>query len=152
MLHFYKKVCDAAGEDLTEFFRAYGFFEVMDKRFVGDYSNAEYTQTQADIDAAIASVKAKGYRENREILFINDYTTGDTYVKHDGTTRRAWWDGTTFSDLGGYTSFQDETKSPVSGTYDLTVTDGTAQLSGATGGVGFFVYDADGKLLAFSSD
>lgn len=152
LLHFYKKVCDAAGEDLTEFFRAYGFFEVMDKRFVGDYSNAEYTQTQADIDAAIDSVKAKGYRENREILFINDYTTGDTYVKHDGTTPRAWWDGTTFSDLGGYTSFQDETKSPVSGTYDLTVTDGTAQLSGATGGVGFFIYDADGKLLAFSSD
>lgn len=152
LLHFYKKVCDAAGEDLTEFFRAYGFFEVMDKRFVGDYSNAEYTQTQADIDAAIASVKAKGYRENREILFINDYTTGDTYVKHDGTTQRAWWDGTTFSDLGGYTSFQDETKSPVSGTYDLTVIDGTAQLSGATGGVGFFIYDADGKLLAFSSD
>lgn len=152
LLHFYKKVCDAAGEDLTEFFRAYGFFEVMDKRFVGDYSNAEYTQTQADIDAAIASVKAKGYRENREILFINDYTTGDTYVKHDGTTPRAWWDGTTFSDLGGYTSFQDETKSPVSGTYDLTVSDGVAQLSGATGGVGFFVYDADGKLLAFSSD
>lgn len=152
LLHFYKKVCDAAGEDLTEFFRAYGFFEVMDKRFVGDYSNAEYTQTQADIDAAIASVKAKGYRENREILFINDYTTGDTYVKHDGTTQRAWWDGTTFSDLGGYTSFQDETKSPVSGTYDLTVSDGVAQLSGATGGVGFFVYDADGKLLAFSSD
>lgn len=152
LLHFYKKVCDAAGENLTEFFRAYGFFEVMDKRFVGDYSNAEYTQTQADIDAAIASVKAKGYRENREILFINDYTTGDTYVKHDGTTPRAWWDGTTFSDLGGYTSFQDETKSPVSGTYDLTVSDGVAQLSGATGGVGFFIYDADGKLLAFSSD
>ncbi len=152
LLHFYKKVCDAASEDLTEFFRAYGFFEVMDKRFVGDYSNAEYTQTQADIDAAIASVKAKGYRENREILFINDYTTGDTYVKHDGTTPRAWWDGTTFSDLGGYTSFQDETKSPVSGTYDLTVSDGVAQLSGATGGVGFFIYDADCKLLAFSSD
>lgn len=152
LLHFYKKVCDAAGEDLTEFFRAYGFFEVMNKRFVGDYSNAEYTQTQKDIDDAIASVKAKGYRENREILFINDYTTGDTYVKHDGTTPRVWWDGTTFSDLGGYTSYQDETSSPVSGTYDLTVTNGTAQLSGATGGVGFFIYDADGNLLAFSSD
>ena len=152
LLHFYKKVCDAAGEDLTEFFRAYGFFEVMNKRFVGDYSNAEYTQTQKDINDAIASVKAKGYRENREILFINDCTTGDTYVKHDGTTARRLWDGNTFSDLGGYTSFQDKTKSPVSGTYDLTVTDGKAQLSGATGGVGFFVYDADGKLLAFSSD
>ena len=152
LLHFYKKVCDAAGEDLTEFFRAYGFFEVMDKRFVGDYSNAEYTQTQADINAAIASVKDKGYRENREILFINDYTTGDTYVKHDGTTPRVWWDGTTFSDLGGYTSYQDESRSPVSGTYDLTVTDGMAQLSGATGGVGFFIYDAGGNLLAFSSD
>ncbi|MGM9688105.1 MAG: M60 family metallopeptidase [Alloprevotella sp.] len=152
LLHFYKKVCDAAGEDLTEFFRAYGFFEVMDKRFVGDYSNAEYTQTQDDIDAAIASVKAKGYRENCEILFINDCTAGDTYVKHDGTTARRLWDGTTYSDLGGYLAYQDETKSPVSGTYELTVTDGTAQLSGATGGVGFFIYDADGNLMAFSSD
>lgn len=152
LLHFYKKVCDAAGEDLTEFFRAYGFFEVMNKRFVGDYSNAEYTQTQADIDAAIASVRAKGYRENREILFINDCTTGDTYVKHDGTTARRLWDGTTYSDLGSYLAYQDESRSPVSGTYDLTVTDGTAQLSGATGGVGFFIYDAGGNLLAFSSD
>ena len=152
LLHFYKKVCDAAGEDLTEFFRAYGFFEVMDKRFVGDYSNAEYTQTQADIDAAIASVKDKGYRENREILFINDCTTGDTYVKHDGTTARRLWDGTTYSDLGSYLAYQDESRSPVSGTYDLTVTDGMAQLSGATGGVGFFIYDAGGNLLAFSSD
>ena len=47
LLHFYKKCCLAAGEDLTEFFRAYGFFTPMNKRYVGDYSSAEYTQTWA---------------------------------------------------------------------------------------------------------
>lgn len=152
LLHFYKKVCEAAGEDLTEFFRAYGFFEVMDHRFVGDYSSAEYTQTQEDIDAAIAYVKAKNYPVNTNVLFINDYTAGATYKSHDGVTDRKLWDGRTFSDLGSVTVFDGTETSDISGDYSLTVTDGQAILSGATGGLGFLVYDEDGKLLSFSSD
>ena len=57
LLRFYQHACDAAGEDLTEFFRAHGFFEIMDNRLVGDYSNATYNITQEQIDAAIKSVK-----------------------------------------------------------------------------------------------
>lgn len=150
LLHFYKKTCDAAQEDLTDFFRAYGFLEVMDHRYVGDYSSAEYTQTQEDIDAAIAYVKAKGYPENVEILFINDYTTGETYVKHDGTTARRLWDGNTYSDLGSFQAY--ESGSAATGTYTMTAANGQVTMSGATGGVGFIVRDAKGNLLAFSSD
>ena len=153
LLHFYKKACDAAQEDLTEFFRAYGFFTVMKNRFVGDYSNSEYTQTQADIDAAIQYVKAKNYPENLQVLFINDTDESGSYVKHDGTTRRANWEGTNhYSDLGAYTDFQGTTSSAVTGDFTLTVDNGVATAGGATGGVGFLIYDADGKLLSFSSD
>ncbi len=150
LLHFYKKVCDAAQEDLTDFFRAYGFLEVMDHRYVGDYSSAEYTQTQEDIDAAIAYVKAKKYPENVEILFINDYTTDENYVRHDGTTERLLWDGNTYSDLGSFQAY--ESGSTANGTYTMTAANGQVTMSGATGGVGFVIRDAEGNLLAFSSD
>ena len=153
LLHFYKKACDAAQEDLTEFFRAYGFFTVMKNRFVGDYSNSEYTQTQADIDAAIQYVKNKNYPENLQVLFINDTDESGNYVKHDGTTLRTNWEGTNhYSDLGAYTDFQGTTSSPVTGDYALTVNNGVATATGATGGVGFLIYDASGNLLSFSSD
>lgn len=150
LLHFYKKACDAAQEDLTDFFRAYGFLEVMDHRYVGDYSSAEYTQTQDDIDAAIAYVKAKKYPENVEILFINDYTAGVTYMKHDGETARRLWDGNTYSDLGSFQAY--ESGSTANGTYTMTAANGQVTMSGATGGVGFVIRDAEGNLLAFSSD
>lgn len=153
LLHFYKKCCEAAGEDLTEFFRAYGFFTPMDKRFVGDYSNAEYTQTQAQIDATIKAVKKMGYPENHTVLFINDCTTGATFYRHDGVTQRAWWDKNTYSDLGAYTDYNGTTSNDeVTGTYELTVANGTATMSGATGGAGFLIYDEKGNLLSFSSD
>lgn len=153
LLHFYKKCCEAAGEDLTEFFRAYGFFTPMDKRFVGDYANAEYTQTQAQIDATIKAVKKMGYPENHTVLFINDCTTGATFYRHDGVTQRAWWDKNTYSDLGAYTDYNGTTSNDeVTGTYELTVANGNATMVGATGGAGFLIYDENGKLLSFSSD
>ena len=152
LLHFYKKACEAAGEDLTEFFRAYGFFTVMNKRFVGDYANSEYTQTQEDIDEAIQYVKAKKYPKNLQVLFINDATPDKTYLRHDGTTARAQADNRTYSDLGAYTDYQNPADGAVDGTYQMTVENGKAILSGATGGAGFLLYDEAGNLLAFSND
>ena len=84
-LKFYEKACEAAGEDLTEYFRLWGFFIPTDQAggdvakigndyyaFCGDYSNYYIKCTQKMINDAIARVKAKGYRENKEILFIED--------------------------------------------------------------------------------
>ncbi len=153
LLHFYKKCCLAAGEDLTEFFRAYGFFTPMNKRYVGDYASAEYTQTQAQIDATIKEVKALGYPENHTVLFIND-CTGTPFYQHDGKTERSrLGDSGTYSDLGAYTDYNGTTSNDeVTGTYELTVANGNATMVGATGGVGFLIYDGNGKLLSFSSD
>ena len=153
LLHFYKKCCLAAGEDLTEFFRAYGFFTPMNKRYVGDYASAEYTQTQAQIDATIAEVKALHYPENHTVLFINDCTSTPFY-QHDGKTERSrLGDSGTYSDLGAYTDYNGTTSNDeVTGTYELTVANGNATMVGATGGAGFLIYDGNGKLLSFSSD
>ena len=160
LLRFYRHCCDAAEEDLTEFFRAYGFFRVMDHRFVGDYSNSEYIQSQEDIDEAIAAVKAKNYPINNLPLFINDCVNEVTY-SHDGKTERNYWDKETGdkknADVGMYTDFLNKT--PVTGKYvyslvKMALTKITIEAEeGADGAVGFALYDNEsGEILAFSNN
>ena len=149
LLRFYKHACNAAGEDLTEFFRAHGFFEVMDNRFVGDYSNATYNVTQAQIDAAIVDIKGKGYPVNYAVLFIND-ATGDTTPKHDGETKRALWDSSATAEVGCVNDFINEPASL--GEYEATVTaDGNVVMTGGEGAVGFMLLDNGGRLLSFGN-
>ena len=154
LLKFYKFCCRAAGQDLTEFFRAHGFFEVMESRFVGDYSNAEYTQTQEQIDAAIAEVKALvadgTYKEeDPTVLLIND-ATGDTGVGHDGATARSNWEGTsTSADYGSYLDFD---SGVTAGVTTVTVeSDGSITISGDVG-LGILIYNEEGELIAFSNN
>ena len=150
LLRFYKHACDAAGEDLTEFFRAHGFFEIMDNRLVGDYSNATYNITQEQIDAAIKSVKDKGYPVNYAALLIND-ATSETTVKHDGATKRSLWDGNATADLGSVNDFIDSDIETLTN-YTATVSaDGTVTMSGGEGGIGFLVLNEDGELVSFSN-
>ena len=163
LLHFYQLCCDAAQEDLTEFFRAYGFFRVLKNRFVGDYSDSEYTQSQADIDEAIAAVKAKGYPENKKVLFINDATPDPTY-SHDGKTQRIYWDddptanwGAGYfptstgenAEIGCYVDFM--SKEPLTGKYLYTLTDLSVKIEGGDGALGFAIYNNEGEIQAFSN-
>ena len=155
ILRFYQHCCDAAQEDLTEFFRAYGFFRVMDKRHVGDYANSEYTQSQKDIDAAIASVKAKGYPVNNLPLFINDCTPDKTYG-HDGKTVRSFWDGGSTTsgsnaEVGSYVDYL--AKDSITGQYlyNLDNLKFNISIEGGDGAVGFAVYDKKGEIQAFSN-
>lgn len=153
ILRFYQHCCDAAQEDLTEFFRAYGFFRVMTNRLVGDYSNSEYTQTQADIDAAIAAIKAKGYPVNNKALFINDCTPDTTY-SHDGKTPRSYWDGETKNgqngEVGSYISYV--ASDTISGQYIYTLSGNRITFSGGKGAVGFAAYNEKNEILAFSNN
>ena len=144
LLHFYKKCCMASGEDLTEFFRAHGFFRVMKDRFVGDYSNANYNMTQEEIDAAITEIKALKYPENVAVLFVND-ATGETIKSHKGDTLEFYGESTVCADLGSYASFA--TVATPEYTYSLSAT--SIAMSG-TGGVGFAICNENGELLAFS--
>ena len=144
LLHFYKKCCLASGEDLTEFFRAHGFFRVMKDRFVGDYSNANYNMTQEEIDATIAEVKALKYPENIAVLFIND-ATGETIKSHKGDNLDFYGESKACAELGSYASFA--TAADPEYTYSLSATSITME---GTGGIGFAIYNENNEILAFS--
>ena len=153
LLRIYRHACDAAGEDLTEFFRAYGHLDVMDRVFVGDYSNAYYTQTQEQVDEAIKSVKDKNYPENVAILFIGDDEKDATgYVQHDGVTKRPIYGETTpNSDFGSVADFI-KGNTGITANYTATVSaDGKVTMSGGAGGVGFLVFNEKGELVSFSN-
>lgn len=150
LLRFYQHACTAAGEDLTEFFRAHGFFELMTDRLVGDYSNATYNVTEEQIETAITAVEANNYPKNYAILLINDGTS-DTTVKHDGTSKRALWDGSASAEYGSVTDFI-EGNTSITTAYDAVVSaDGTVTMSGGEGGVGFLVFNENGELVSFSN-
>lgn len=145
LLHFYKKACMAAGEDLTEFFRAYGILTVMTDRFVGDYSNSIYNTTQQQIDEAIAEIKALGYKENLAVIYVNDGTK-QTIKSHRGGNLD-FFDGSTYcAEVGSYAYFDEPATegkySYSSSTNKLSVT--------ATGGVGYAIRNKKGELLGFS--
>lgn len=154
MLKYYKQACQAAGEDLTEFFRAHGFFFLLNQKERGDYSTSFYTQTQAEVDAAIAWVKAQGYPENIAPLFINDCVAKTTYG-HDGKTKRSYWDPETASGLnakiGMYTDFIGESAKAEGYLYTLSGTTLNILTTNASGAVGFIVYSGD-ELVAFASE
>lgn len=143
LLHFYKQTCIAAGEDLTEFFRAHGVLTAMTDRMVGDYSNSNYNSPQSDIDAAIAEVKKMGLKENLAPLFIND-GTGQKMLGSTGQ-ELSLFDGFTTSEVGNYAYFYE----PASA-HSYTVSEGFVTMEG-TGGIGYLVRNADGEILAFAN-
>ena len=162
-LHFYKLCCEAAQEDLTEFFRAYGCFTPVDGAFVGDYTNSKYYTTQKEIDKAIAEVKAKGYPVNNLPLFINDCTPDTTY-RHDGMTPRDFWDDDSTAnwgagyyptskgenaEVGCYVDFM--AKNAITGEYVYSLSNLNISIKGGDNAVGFAIYANDGTILAFSN-
>ncbi len=155
MLKYYKQACQAAGEDLTEFFRAHGFFMLLDQEERGDYSTSFYTQTQAEVDAAIAWVKAQGYPENLAPLFINDCVATPSY-SHDGKTRRSYWDNETArgenATIGMFTDFFDKSVKAEGYLYTLYKSTLNIMKDNASGAVGFIVYDGNDNLVAFTSN
>ncbi len=152
LLRFYQHACDAAGEDLTEFFRAHGFFELMTNRLVGDYSNAIYNVTEEQIETAITAVKEKNYPVNYAVLLINDATSEtETTLKHDGTTKRALWDDDPSAEYGSVTDFIEGNTSVTEAYTAIVGNDGTITMSGGEGGVGFLVFNENGELVSFSN-
>lgn len=159
-LHFYKKACEAAQEDLTEYFRHWGFFIPVDKGEFGDYTNRTVTCTQADIDEAIAWVKEHKWPENKGIIFIEDRIqpvertdiwakAGNLRPDNTGTMRDASYLHQTYGDLGHFTEFMPGNIQNATD-YTYTVSGQEVKMTGK-GGVGFNVYDADGNVICRSN-
>lgn len=167
-LKFYEKACQAAGEDLTEYFRMWGFLtptaeaagdyiEVIDGKYYaycGDYSSYYVHCEKADIDAAIARVKANNWRENLEVMFIEDRQIlrqrHDPWAQPGDMKRYNWGSEPTaeslqkdYGNVGDVLTFIDGSAN--TSDYKYILTGNHITLSG-TGGAGFIVRDKDGNI------
>lgn len=151
LMKFVRKVCEVANEDLTDFFRAYGFFEPYTGTLV-DYGSRTVTVTQAEIDATLKEI-SKYPRKNREILFIEDRierlpTTG--YLP-SVTERSNCYDGGTIGECGDMGQFTDY----ISGTAPSETRyaqHGNSFMFSCKGAVGILVLDESDNLLFASNN
>ncbi len=146
ILHFAKMACLAAGEDLTDFFEAWGFFVKQDGFYIGDYTS--YTSYLSEKDIAdwkteISTLAAeKGWKKNSAILFIDDRV---------GSDRQSYgFDKNKCGTMGGLKDFTEG--APMTGEYSFTLSGTTVKVSDGEGGVGFIIHDSEGKLIGFSND
>lgn len=159
-LHFALKCCEVSGDDLSEFFQAYGMFVPFEKRTIDDYGNFPTYATQEEIDAAIAKMhtyaKPKG-----NILFIEDHIRLEQAIDHDGNPlvddegnailRKDYEDNCAVGKMGDVGQYTDYVDGNYADGYTCTISDeGVVTMSG-TGAVGYKVYDQAGNLLYFSN-
>ena len=150
-LKFVRKVCQVAGEDLTDFFTAWGFFEPFTNLAIEDYGSHTMTVRQADINRTLTEI-AKYPKKNREILFVEDradYVLTNGFLTTAGKKRRESELVGQCGQLGQFTDFLNGSAEPSSYTY--LQTDSLYALSG-TGGVGILMLGPNGELRYASND
>lgn len=143
-LQFAKMCCLAAGEDLTDFFTAWGFFIPFDYMCIGDYSTYDAYLTQEDIDAVKAEIAAFNFPKNESIILIDD---------RPGITDRDSYNGFPIKDageFGGLDAFRSEAKP--SGDFSFTISLNQVEIeTDGNPGAGYIIRDEDGKLIGFSN-
>ena len=148
-LKFYKYACRAAGEDLTPFFEAWGFFIPFGQSTIVDYYEYKITSTQDHINAAKNEVASYGYPKNHAILFVED-RVGD--VKSASGVLKKWsHEELAVGDRGQYTDYK--TNSDPSGEYTWTISQGNRVIvfSESGEGAGYVIVDGSGNIKAFSN-
>ncbi len=93
-LKFAEKACDAAQEDLTEFFETWGFYRPVDIAYE-QYGSARYRVTEAMIRESKARIAAKGYPKAAPIQYLED---------------RKVKNGTLYSDMGHFDTYRNKTQ------------------------------------------
>ncbi|MCH5181292.1 MAG: M60 family metallopeptidase [Prevotellaceae bacterium] len=153
-LKFVRKVCQAANEDLTDFFEFWGFFKPIENLYIGDYTSYTVTYTQEDIDAVKAEI-AKYPKKNTQILFIDDRIQpterfdinapkGAMRPRHEGGTFVAG----EYGDVGQFSDYAEGSMTP--GNYSYLLMGTSITLTGE-GGVGFVIKDKEGNVVTYSN-
>lgn len=162
-LKFAVKCCQVAGEDLSEFFEVYGFFEPLsgatqkcgdrsDCKLIDDYGNYYLYVTPEMISDAKAKMKACGPARGN-ILFIDDRI--ELTENKDGSGPRSDWNGRDiaggyYGDMGQYSDFTGE--NDCDGYLYTMDEEGHISVEGE-GAVGVKIYDAEtGELLYVSNE
>jgi hypothetical protein len=144
-LKFVRKVCEVVQEDLTDFFRIWGFFEPLTNYTVNDYGTHSMTVTQSDINNTLAEI-SKYPTKNREILFIEDradFVLTNDFLTTAGKKRRDSDQVGQCGNVGQFTDYLPGACAPSEYTYLRA--DSLYALEG-DGGLGFVALDADDNL------
>ena len=143
-LQFAKMCCLAAGEDLTDFFTAWGFFEPFDYMYIGDYSIYDAYLTQEDIDAVKAEIADFKLPKNESLILIDD---------RPGITDRTSFSGFPIEkagEFGGLDAFREGIKPEGSFSFTVSLNQVTIETEDNPG-AGYIIRDKDGNLLGFSN-
>ena len=144
-LKFVRKVCEVAQEDLSDFFRAWGFFEPVKNLKIEDYGNYTLTVTQTQINNTLKEISK--YPKNRTILFVEDRVkevlTNDLF-QTAGKLRSGYDKLGEYGNLGQFTDYMIEDAEPSSYTYIQS--DSLYSMAG-TGGIGFLMLDKDSNFV-----
>ncbi len=152
-LHFAEKACDAAGENLEDFFEAWGFFVPVKNYFMECYSQFCMTTTQDMINETLTYMR-KYNKANESIIFIDDRAV-DTGREATGEYSVA----ACKTDFVGaqYTAFNGETSQP-SGLVYTTSTDSNGNTvvtidadANVSNVAGVKFYDTAGNLVYIAS-
>ncbi|MBR5323528.1 MAG: M60 family metallopeptidase [Muribaculaceae bacterium] len=162
-LKFVRHACDAAGEDLTEFFKVFGFFEhPQDNGYSLGYYKDDYgsfyidnnpTTVAQDIEETLNYIKGKNYPKNNNIVFIDDRIKPSpaNYAGMAAGAVRGDFNNEhpigSVGDVGQYGDYSDEHKC---NGYKFTINNGNVIIEG-DGAVGFKVYDNNGDLVYISN-
>lgn len=143
MLHFAKMCCVAAGEDLTNFFTAWGFFVPLNNYHIDDYDVYDCILTQEDIDEVKKEIADFNFPKNDAIILIDDRPGSDKPTHSEFSKDKA-------GELGGLRAFSENTTP--SGNFSYTIDGNTVNVEcDGTDGVGYLVFDAEGNLIGFSN-
>ncbi len=146
-LKFALKACEAAGEDLTEFFDIWGFFiPFTGEKEVADYSSTFIKVTQKMIDDTKAKM-AKYPKANSSLIFIDDFAEYNAGKR--GTMDSYRSDLKKSYVFGDYLTFiSKEPSQPTEFVVTYSTTTGSFTLpSKSKGAAGIKVYDKDGNLI-----
>ena len=148
LLHFAQKCCEAAGEDLTNFFEAWGFFVPMSNVSIGDYGDYKLSSTDRMIkDTKKAMAK---FPKAAAVEFIEDRAAPS--LRTDGVEGyKLDYVAGKYAELGQYTAYMADSIETVASGYIFAKSGNKFTFSGGTGAVGFKIYDADSTLLTFTN-
>ena len=149
LLHFAEKCCEAAGEDMTKFFEAWGFFVPMSQVKIDDYGTFSLSSTQRMIDDAKKKMAAYP-KKAAAIEFIEDRVAPSLRTDGGEGYKLEYVDGK-FGELGQYTAFMEDSIKVRASGYVYSKSGNTITISKGTGAVGFKVYDSDSTLITFAN-
>lgn len=146
-LKFYKYACRAAGEDLTPFFDAWGFFVPFEKSNITDYNTYSIISRESDIVAAKNEVASYGYNKNYIPIFIEDRIGDVISRKYSGHKKEWFGNALNVGTIGMYTDFVDNVT--VNSDFVWVESIGNIVEISGEGGIAGVILESSGSMHSF---